>query len=257
MTLDLAFRATGSGPPLVLLHGLFGSGANWQGLVRRMEGRFRLHALDLRNHGSSPWSDAMDYPSMAEDVAAFIVREIGAPCVVLGHSMGGKTAMALALAHADLVSALVVADIAPVAYPQHDYRPIIAALQSLDTGSITDRASAEHALAARIPDDRLRGFLLTNLVREVEVWRWRLNLVALAEHHDRLTGWPDLEAIYAGRVLFLAGARSSYVDPAGQVEARRFFPQAQFRSIEAAGHWLHIEQPGAFVEQVSVFLAGP
>lgn len=243
----------GAGRPLVILHGLFGSARNWSTVARRLGERRRAIALDLRNHGGSPWSAGMDYPAMADDV-----RDVVAPfgrSAVLGHSMGGKAAMTLALLYPGLVERLIVVDIAPVAYPRRAHLDYIAAMRAADL-RVERRAQVEEQLRDGVPDPDLRAFLLQNLVSGDGALRWRLNLEALADHMDEIMGWPAAvqSRRYDGPTLFLAGGASDYVRPEYHDAIRAHFPRAEIDAIPGAGHWLHAEQPVAFLARVEAFL---
>jgi esterase len=255
MRLDLSFSETGAGPPMVILHGLFGSGRNWASLARQLGERRRVFTLDLRNHGDSPWADTMSYLEMAEDVAAFLARHGLEGATVLGHSMGGKTAMVLALEEGDLVGRLIVVDIAPIAYG-HSHLPLIEAMQAVDLEAASRRAEVDKALEDAVPEAGLRAFLLHNLVSEGGRLRWRLNLAALGDSMADLIGYPDdLDGRrYDGPALFLAGAESDYLQPEHSARIRALFPAAEIDRIAGAGHWVHAEQPQAFLVRLRAFL---
>lgn len=241
--------------PVVLLHGLFGAAQNWGGVQKRLaaSGR-RVIALDLRNHGASPWDPAMDYPAMAADVAETLAALRAAPATVVGHSMGGKVAMALALARPAVVARLVVADIAPVAYPP-GLRGHVAAMLALPLRPGLSRREAEAALAPVVPEPGIRAFLLQNLRFEGPAPAWRLNLEAIAAAMPVIEAFPDLAGPYPGPVLVLAGERSDYIRPAHHDRIRTLFPAAGFATVPGAGHWVHAENPAAFLELVEGFLA--
>ena len=254
-TVDLAAQRLGDGPPLVVLHGLFGSGRNWGGHARALSERRAVHLLDLRNHGESPWHDEVGYAVMAADVAAYMDAQGIERAEILGHSMGGKTAMMLALAEPERVTALMVVDIAPVAYG-HSHEGHAEAMQALDLSSLTRRSDADAALAAAVPDPGERAFLLQNLVARDGAYRWRANLDALRSGMAQLVGWPEPEpgAGYDGPTFFLAGADSNYVLPEHRSEILRLFPAAEIDHIDEAGHWVHAQQPQAFLEAALGFL---
>lgn len=256
MPLELSFSEIGSGPPLVILHGLFGSGRNWATVAKTLAEDHRVFTLDLRNHGASPWAETMDYRELADDVRAFLERHGLEGATVLGHSMGGKTAMLLALEQGDAVGCLIVVDIAPVAYG-HTHAPAIEALRAVDLAAAGRRGEVDRALQPEIPDPVLRGFLLHNLVSEDGRLGWRINLEALAENMEVLTGYPDdlTGLAYQGPALFLAGAASDYVRPDHEAAIGTLFPRAEIERIEDAGHWVHAEQPRAFLARVQAFLA--
>lgn len=256
MPLDLSFTEVGEGPPLVILHGLFGSRRNWASLARRLGETHRVVTLDLRNHGDSPWADTMTYREMAEDVATLLTREGLEGATVMGHSMGGKTAMLLALEQGELVSRLIVVDIAPVAY-DHTHLPFIKAKQAVDLDAAVRRSEVDLVLREAIPEPGLRSFLMHNLVTEAGRLRWRINLEALHDNMDNLTGYPeDLDGLsYDGPTLFLAGADSHYAHVGHHPRIRELFPAAEIDAIAAAGHWVHTDQPRAFFARVQAFLA--
>lgn len=253
-SLPLHLAEAGEGPALIVLHGLYGAGNNWGRHVRRWQTRWRVLTPDLRNHGRSPHDPVMTYPAMAGDVLRLLDEHNLEHAAVLGHSMGGKTAMALALTHPDRVRALVVADIAPVIYRDRDHDDIIAAMQAVDLDAIGSRKDAEPALARAVETPAVRQFLLTNLERKEGRWRWRLPLQTLRSALPDIQGFPDLPGRYPGPALFVHGARSNYVDAAAREAIPERFPQAEIRTIADAGHFLHVEQADAFSEAVSGFL---
>jgi esterase len=257
-SVPLHVRSQGEGPPLLLLHGLYGSGSNWNGIGRRLAHSYRVHQPDLRNHGKSPHHPTMHYQAMTADLLALMDRlEIGR-AAVLGHSMGGKAAMLLALAQPSRVAALAVADVAPVRYRSDEHARLIATLRSLDTRSIGSRAEADEALRAAIPDAGIRQFLLTNLARAHGRWQWRIPLDVLAEGLPAISGWPgELDVHYPDPALFIYGGRSTYVTDDGCVRIRDYFPAARFHCMEECGHLLHVEKPDAFTQVVQRFLSDP
>lgn len=240
-------------PPLLIVHGLFGSARNWGAIARRMAEDRRVVSVDMRNHGDSFWSGSHSYADMAGDLAEVIVAE-GAPMDVVGHSMGGKAAMVLALTRGDLVHRLVVADIAPVAYG-HSLRPLVAAMRGLDLTGVSARSEADRRLEALVADAGTRAFLLQSLDLKSAPPRWRLNLDALDEAMADITGWPGTEERYDGAVLFLSGAASDYVRPEYRTEIKRLFPSARMAKIPGAGHWLHAEKPREFEAALRAFLS--
>lgn len=242
--------------PLIVMHGLLGSSRNWQAHGKALARARRVFLLDLRNHGASPWSDVMDYPNMTADVLAFADREGLGQFHLLGHSMGGKVAMAVALTAPGRVASAIVADIAPVAYA-HDFEELIGALRALDLGRIDRRAAADAALAAAIPDEGVRQFLLQNLDFDAAGRAaWKPNLAVLDASIRTLTGWPEAYAdhTYEGPVLAIHGSASPYVDAAGEAAFRRLMPAVAFETLAGAGHWLHAEHPRPFLEAVQRFL---
>ncbi|HEV7372467.1 alpha/beta fold hydrolase [Arenibaculum sp.] len=253
MILELAHTETGAGAPLVVLHGLFGSARNWAMIARSLGDAHRVLALDLRNHGNSPWSERMDYPAMAGDVAGFIERHGIGPCPVLGHSMGGKVAMWLALQRPDLVSAVIPADVAPVPYDS-TLLAYVHAMRAVELDRYRRRAEVEAALAGTIPEAGIRSFLMQNLVAEGGELRWRINLEAIERSFDLITGFPETDLDYGGPALFLDGDRSAYIRPEHEPAIRRLFPRARIETIRDAGHWLHAEQPEQVLRALTRFL---
>lgn len=232
---------------LLIVHGLFGSARNWGVIQKRLSDRYRVTAVDMRNHGASPWSDRHDYPAMAEDLAEMIPERSH----VVGHSMGGKAAMALALRHPDKVGRLIVADIAPVAY-SHDQVRYVDAMRSIDLSRIETRNDADTALSARVDDSRIRAFLLQSL--DVAEKCWRLNLDTLEREMPTITGWHAPEGRFEGEVLFLSGENSDYVPRNARQSVRPLFPNAHFATLRGAGHWLHAEKPRQVEQSIRIFL---
>ena len=245
----------GAGVPLVVLHGLFGSAQNWGAIQRRLAAAQRVLALDLRNHGASPHAAAMDYSTMAADVIETLTALDALPATLLGHSMGGKVAMQLALSQPELVTRLIVADVAPVAY-RHGLEAYVAAMQALPLRPGLTRREADTALAASIPEPAIRGFLLQNLLFAENPPRWRLALPEIGAAMPVISGFPvPVGAQYSGPTLFLAGANSDYVRPSSHATIRALFPAAEIVTIANAGHWLHAEQAAAFIAAVEAFLS--
>lgn len=247
----------GDGPPLLILHGLFGQAKNWGVIAKELASDFTIHALDLRNHGQSPRADVMTYEAMAADVQHYMaIHDIDEPAI-LGHSMGGKVAMLVALHDSASVSRLIVADIAPVTY-QHDFTKHFVAIAGLDLAAIKSRQDADQAMAANITDRAVRAFLLSNLMRDSEQgWRWAINHPVISAHMDHITAWPATHGLqYDGPTLFLRGANSDYVTNAMEPAISALFPAHEQISIEDAGHWLHADQPAAFTQACRDFLIG-
>jgi pimeloyl-ACP methyl ester carboxylesterase len=256
MSLELAHIAHGeSGAPVVILHGLLGSARNWSTFARQLGETRRVFALDLRNHGASPWADEMTYDQMADDVRAFLARQGLPAAAVIGHSMGGKVAMRLALAHGEQVLRLVVVDVAPVAY-RRSFNAYVDAMRGLNLSGINRRSEADALLADKIDDRGVRGFLLQNLASGEDGLAWRVALQALADNMPGRVGFPEpgADERYEGPALFVTGGRSDYVRPEHRATIRRLFPNAQFAAIPEAGHWVHAEAPEKFLEVVGAFL---
>lgn len=241
--------------PLVLLHGLFGAGGNWQGIARKLAQERRILVPDLRNHGSSPHAAAMDYASLAADVGALLHAEGIERALLVGHSVGGKVAMWLALEAPGRVAALGVVDIAPVRYPP-GFETLTRALAGLPLVEVTRREDAAARLRAEIPDARVRGFLLQNLRRHSDGdWRWRLNLAAIDAALPVLRDFPDAGGRqFPGPAWFLYGTASSYVGQAELPAIRAHFPLARLRAVPNAGHWVQTDQPDAFLTALEPLL---
>jgi esterase len=248
-----AIEAGHGEPPLVLLHGLFGSARNF-GLVQREFARGRRTvALDLRNHGASPHDATMRYADMAADVMQTLDRLSALPAILLGHSMGGKVAMQAALAHPESVARLMVADIAPVSYPPH-YRDMANAMLALPIASGMTRAEADAALTPSVPDAAMRAFLLQNLQPGASP-AWRIGLGEIVAAFAEIEGWDAAgNARYGGPTLFVAGATSRYIQPEHRPLIRSWFPSARFVTLKNAGHWLHADNPSGFIAVVEAFL---
>lgn len=238
--------------PLVIVHGLYGSARNWGVIARRLADVRDVVSVDQRNHGQSPRNAVHDYPAMAADLAE-VIESLGGKADLLGHSMGGKAAMQLALTRPDLIRRLVVADIAPVAY-DHDQSRHIHAMRGLDLSGVTTRGEADRRLAETVDDPALRAFFLQSLDLKAAPPQWRLNLDVLEAEMAKIVGWPETQGQFTGPVLFLTGADSHYVKPEYREKIRQLFPAARFAKIPGAGHWLHAEKPREFEETVRVFL---
>ncbi|MBD3664315.1 alpha/beta fold hydrolase [Sulfitobacter aestuariivivens] len=238
-------------PPLVIAHGLYGSGRNWGVIAKRLSDKRHVITPDMRNHGTSPQSPTHSYPDQANDLAE-LIHDIGAPVDLCGHSMGGKAAMTLALTHPGLLRKLVVADIAPVAYG-HTQAMFIDAMRSVDMSRVTRRSDAEAQLADAGVERALQSFFTQSL--DVPEKRWRLNLDVLEAEMDKIIGWPeDIAGQFDGPVLFLSGGASDYVQVAHRDRIKSFFPVARFAKLPGAGHWLHAEKPREFEATLRTFL---
>ena len=246
---DLAFTDHGGGdaPPLLIAHGLFGSGRNWGAVAKRLSSDRVVRVVDMRNHGGSPQTAGHRYEHLAADLAAAIDEGWD----ILGHSMGGKAAMMLALTHPGKVRRLVVADIAPVRYT-HTQAHLIDAMKSLNLEELATRKDADRALAELVDTDEVRAFLLQSL--DIREKRWVLNLDTLEREMEGILGWPHIDATFDGPALFLSGAESSYLTEDGKEAARGLFVKARFAAIPGAGHWLHAEKPREVVAAVRTFL---
>lgn len=251
----LLVSEAGQGRPVVLLHGLFGAGGNWGRIQRDLAGTYRVLALDLRNHGSSPHDPTMSYAAMAGDVEETLGALGVLPAALIGHSMGGKVAMYLALHRPESVERLLVADIAPVRYAPA-FRDYAQAMRALDLRPGLTRAEADAALALALPDPGVRAFLLQNLRFGAQP-SWRNGLDQIAAALPEIEGWGGITegASFPGPTLFLSGGRSDYVRQEHRPLIRSLFPRARFAALRNAGHWLHADDPAGFTATVRAFLA--
>lgn len=250
-----------SGPEVAFCHGLFGQGKNWTAIGKALADDHRVLLVDLPDHGESPRSERFDYLAYADEVADLLAAEAGTddPVALVGHSMGGKVAMLVALRRPELVERLVVVDVAPVAYDHAvEFDGYITAMRAIDLDTLERRAEADDALREAVPDPTVRGFLLQSLRREGDGWRWLLNLDLLGRDLDLITDWPEDRiagvAAYDGLVLWVGGERSRYVRPEYAAAMDRWFPRNRRVTVKGAGHWVHSEQPEVFVEVLRRFL---
>jgi len=248
-------QSRGHGQPVILLHGLFGSLSNLGGLAAELSRSYQVYQYDLRNHGQSPHANQMDYPSLAGDVLETMYQQQLERAVILGHSMGGKVAMQLALDAPERVAALMVIDIAPVRYAS-SHHLIINALKAINTATLSSRQQADQQLAATVEDPVLRSFLLKNLYRNENRFSWRFNLEAIARDYDKIRDAPSIKQgrQYMGPCLFLRGGNSDYVLEEHRETILGLFPATQVKSLSGAGHWPHSEKPETFNRLVLNFL---
>ena len=248
-------RSSGQGPDLVLLHGLFGQGTNLRSVARALEADFRVHCLDLPDHGRSAWLDTASLATYAAAVRGWMDQHELTAAHILGHSLGGKVAMELALTEPARAERLVVADMAPVTYAER-HQVILDALQQVAARGCQTRTEAEALLGEVIDDPGVVGYLLMSLERgaENDLYQWRFNLAGLAEAYSRLREAPTEAAPFQGQTLFLKGSESAYIQASHEPEIQRRFPCSQLVTVNQAGHWLHIDQPEAFNGAVRAFL---
>ncbi|XP_062947531.1 sn-1-specific diacylglycerol lipase ABHD11 [Cynocephalus volans] len=248
-------------PPIVFLHGLFGSKTNFKSIAKALAqqtGR-RVLTVDARNHGDSPHSPDMSYEAMSQDLQVLLPQLGLVPCVLVGHSMGGKTAMLLALQRPELVERLIAVDISPVESTSVSHFGIyVAAMKAIN---IPDEAPRSHArkladeqLSTVVQNMAVRQYLLTNLVEVEGHFVWKLNLDALAQHMDKILAFPARQESYPRPTLFLLGGNSQFVQPSHHPEIRRLFPRAQMQTVPNAGHWVHADQPQDFIAAIRGFL---
>lgn len=240
---------------ILILHGLFGSKRNWQSIARQLSEKFQVFTLDLRNHGESEHSEFMSYPDMADDVFQFISEHELREVSIVGHSMGGKVAMQMALEHQDIIKRLVVIDIAPVQY-QHGFDNLITSLDTLPLDQISSRQEADEYLKTSVQPESLRQFLLQNLCKLETGFSWRINLKAIQNCIDELMDFPKAhrEQQYQNPVLFLKGEKSDYIEHIYERQLFKFFPRALFITVAGASHWLHTENPDFVAEEIGKFI---
>lgn len=251
--MQLNYESQGSGDPIILIHGLFGDLDNLKSISRSLTDSYTVVNLDVRNHGQSPHCEEMSYAAMAEDVIAIADEQGFDKFHLLGHSMGGKIAMEIALRYPSRVRSLIVADIAPVAYDAR-HSSILDALCSINVASLNSRQEADEQLAQSIETKGVRQFLLKNLRKDNDQWFWRFNLKGLQDNYTTLIGEPTREGQYTGPVLFIRGEKSDYVTSEHTDAIAQRFPAARPETIAGAGHWLHAEKSKEFNQLVSGFL---
>jgi pimeloyl-ACP methyl ester carboxylesterase len=254
--MNLYFRQFGQGQPVIILHGLFGQSDNWVTIGRRIADRFSVFIPDLRNHGQSPHAEMHSYPAMVDDLVEFIEEHAIENPILIGHSMGGKVAMAHALEHPSDVEKLVVIDISPRKYPERlVHIRVITEMMRTDLGSFSSRAEVEKDLAARIHDPRIRMFILKNLYYKMPgKLAWRLNLDAINNSIDQLFDGVTSESQYTGPALFIQGGRSDYIVDEDIPLIKKFFPSALINTIPGASHWVHADAPEELCAILSGFL---
>lgn len=253
--LELNYKSFGEGFPVVILHGLFGTLDNWQTIARKLADQYAVYILDQRDHGRSPHTDIIDYPHLAYDLQAFLESNWIYKAHIIGHSMGGKTAMRFALDYPDRVEKLVIVDIAPKAYPG-GHETIFDALLGLPLNDIKSRQDAEAYLESRVPEWGVRQFLLKNLTRNAEGdFAWKMNLSLIHQHYNDILAGIESATPFEGPTWFIRGARSNYITDADWPQITRLFPAAQLITIADAGHWVHAEQPERLLEVVEGALA--
>ncbi|MGV6816653.1 MAG: alpha/beta fold hydrolase [Thiotrichales bacterium] len=256
--MQLAYSEFGSehdGPAIVIAHGLFGSRANWRSIASRLAASRRVFTVDMRNHGESPHSPEMTYEAMSQDLAEFANQYCDDKAFFVGHSMGGKAVMALALS-STVALRFAVLDIAPRKYPSAQHRALIQAMRSIQLDQVEKRSDADLQLEASVPDKGIRQFLLQSLVRDGDRYSWRLNLRALENALETISDFPPCRGSSDASALFVYGTASDYVQEADRDLIRHCFPRAEFVAVEQASHWLHAEQPDLIVQLLQSYQGG-
>ena len=253
--MNLASRELGDGEPIVILHGLFGSSRNWMSIARELSVANHIFTLDLPNHGESSWMEEMSYEGLSSIIVEFLVKNNLKGATVLGHSMGGKVAMTMALTEPELIGRLIVVDIAPVEY-DHDNLSIINALESINLTLVKTRSDADGYLKRNISDQILRSFLLQNLVFIEDKYEWRINIPIIKANLDKIHGFPSFaqNIFFDGPTLFIAGANSKFIEQSHYSKIGRLFPKSSVERIADASHWLHADNPKAFLRAVNQFI---
>lgn len=250
----LHFKSQGAGPPIVLIHGLFGSLENLGGIARVLAESATVYSLDLPNHGRSPHRDAMDLPSLANHVAQWMAVQGLERAHFVGHSLGGKVAMELALQEPARVASLVVMDIAPSHYGAH-HNEVFAGLQAVASQQIHSRNDAERIMSPYVPETAVRSFLLKNIVRDERGrFVWRINLPVIHENYAKLVSANSKDVVYDGAVLFLKGGDSDYIGEKNREDIVARFPQAKIKVVANTAHWLHAEKPALVAKLIQQFL---
>lgn len=253
--LPLYFRKYGSGRPLIILHGLFGSSDNWHSNAQVLGNQFNIFTVDARNHGLSPHCDKMTYQLMAQDVADFMQSQKLESAFLMGHSMGGKTAMVVTDQFPQLVEKLIVVDIAPKIYePQH--LELLDAMEKLDVQNCSNRKELDQSLKSAIPNPAVRQFLLKNVKRNAaDEFFWQLNLAAIRENYENLNVTTIPAKPVEVPTLFIRGGKSDYILPEDEEVIRSNFLNAKIKTIPGASHWVHTDAPEEFVRVVTKFLS--
>ncbi|MFT7085165.1 MAG: pimeloyl-ACP methyl ester carboxylesterase [Vicingaceae bacterium] len=252
--MKLHYKKLGTGQPLLVLHGLFGSLDNWMTLAKKWSNDFEVYLVDQRNHGQSPHSEEFSYPLMAEDLKELMDQLELKSAILLGHSMGGKTVMEFSMKYPEMIEKLIVVDIAPVSYNVH-HHTIIEALRSVPLSDISSRKEAESFLSQHIKDFGTRQFLLKNLYWEnKDKLAWRFNLEVLADQILPISEYAIMDGAFEKETLFIAGANSDYILPEYGSNIKSKFPNYKLKSIPGAGHWVHAEKMDEFSEIVMNFL---
>ena len=263
--MDLFFRKTGSGSPLIIIHGLYGSSDNWINIGRKLSEKHTVFMLDLRNHGKSPFADSHTYDDLKDDLIRFYEKHKIEKATILGHSMGGKVAMWFAADFPEKVEKLVIADIAPKNYlllndnsQFYLHQNILLAMQEIDFSIVHSRNDVDDFMSEKLDDARIRQFLLKNITKDskTKLYKWRVNAEVLYEHLEEIVSgvnkiwFDDRIPIVSYPVIFIRGLRSNYILDEDADEIRQIYPDAKIVDIPEAGHWLHAEQPEEFMEAV-------
>jgi esterase len=266
--MELFYRNFGEGPPLIIVHGLYGASDNWLSIGKALARNFDVYLIDQRNHGQSPHADTHNYPAMRDDLLLFMDRHDLHKAVLVGHSMGGKTVMFLAEAYPERVDSLIVIDIAPTTCHPDDHSSqarthteIVNGMLLVDFSQVKKRKDVDEQLALTIHSPRVRGFLMKNVARSREgTYHWKLNAAVIGRELPSMFQGLDPEKYTPGKgitgfpVLFIRGEDSDYITDDCIPDIKQIFPMAEIATIPRAGHWLHVEQPDLLVKTIRYFL---
>ena len=252
--MKLHFKKFGTGPPLIILHGVFGSSDNWKTFANQLKNKFEVYLVDQRNHGLSPHSDEFNYQVMADDLKELLFDEQIEKCILLGHSMGGKTAMNFAVQFPEKIIKLIIVDIAPKKYVPH-HQNILNGIRSLILPDLNTRKQADDLLSKTIKEPGIRQFILKNLIRNPKnLFYWKINWKAIEDNMEAIGGPLLSNTLFAGEVLFIRGAKSDYILNEDESLLKKHFPKANLITIQNAGHWVHAEQPAVLLILINKFL---
>lgn len=251
--MKLNYKEIGEGKPLIILHGLFGSSDNWISIARKLGEKRKVYVIDQRNHGDSPHSDEFSYDAMAADLKEFIDDHSISNFDLIGHSLGGKTAMFFASIHPSLVNKLIVVDIAPKQYPVH-HDTIIEGLKSIDLYTLKSRNEADKALSEYVPLLGVRQFLLKNLKRTSEGFGWKINIDVIQKEIAEVGKALATGSSFNKPTLFIRGGMSNYILEDDMEQILSHFANAKLTTVKGASHWVHAEKPDVFLDEVSTFL---
>ena len=255
--MQLHYRTIGESTPdhpsIIILHGVFGTSDNWQTFGKALSNQYHILLVDQRNHGQSPHSDQFNYPAMADDLQELVTTHKLAQPVVIGHSMGGKTAMFFAVRYPELLSRLIIVDIAPRAYPPH-HQAVLDAFAAVDIAQLKSRQQAQQAMKPYVSDPGVQQFLLKNLRRTDDGFAWKLNLPIIRDNIQEIGEAVPTDITFNKLTLFVRGAKSDYILDEDQDLIKQIFPKARLETVPDAGHWVHAEQPEALIKIVTNFL---
>ncbi len=265
--MNLFFRKLGQGPPLIIIHGLYGSSDNWFTIGKKLAENFEVYLIDQRNHGQSPHTPDHNYSLLKEDLKEFMDQQLIEKAIIIGHSMGGKTAMYFSADYPERITSLIVVDISPLSYLSTNsfqllqHKTIIKIMAEIDFSTITSREQVDGLLSGKIVQKQVRQFLLKNLKRSHNnKFYWSINISALQENLQKiidglsLQDFANKKTITGFPVLFIKGSESDYILENDQRAITTIYPQAEIKTIQNAGHWVHAEQPDEFMKVVTLFL---